>query len=103
MVVWSEHSNSREHCARNRSSCHVSGKKSSEGATEEEDRSLLLVNFVLLYRLKDEKPLVTIHVLLILDDSSVSIRLTETPLVNREHFVIIVSKALGERGSLLCV
>ena len=103
MVVWSEHSNSREHRARNRSSCHVCSKKPSEGATEEEDRGLLLVDFVLLYCLEDKKPLVAVHILLILDDSSVSIRLTETSLINRENFVIVVSEALGERGSLLSV
>ena len=103
MVVWSEHSYSREHRARNRSSRHVCGKKPSKGTAEEEDGGLLLVDFVLLYRLEDKKPLVAIHVLLILDDSSVAIRLTETSLINRENFVIVVSEALGERGGLLSV
>ena len=103
MVVRSEHSYSREHRARNRARRHVCGKKPSERTAEEEDGGLLLVDFVLLYRLEDKKPLVAIHVLLILDDSSVSIRLTETSLINRENFVIVVSEALGERGSLLSV
>ena len=103
MVIWSKHSYSGEHRVGDRPSCHVGGKKPAEGAAEEEDRSLLLVDFVLLDRLEDKKPLVAIHILLILDDSSVAIRLTETSLINRENFVIVVSEALGERGGLLSV
>ena len=103
MVIWSKHSYSGEHRVGDRPSCHVGGKKPAEGAAEEEDRSLLLVDFVLLDRLEDKKPLVAVHILLILDDSSFPVRITETSLVDREYFIIVIGEALGERGRLLSV
>ena len=103
MVIWSEHSYSGKHCAGDRSGCHVGGKKPAEGAAEEEDGRLLLVDFVLLNRLEDKKPLVAVHILLILNDSSFPVRSTETSLVDREYFIIVFGEALGKRARLLRV
>ena len=103
MVIRSENGNSSEHGACNWPSRHVCGEKPSEGAAEEEDGSLLLVDLELLYGFKDEQPLIIVHILFILNNGSFTVREAETSLVQSEDFVIMLGKAFGEHSILVCV
>lgn len=100
-IIRGQGGNTSEHATRYWSCRHVCCQQSTEGAAEKEDRSFVRINFELLHGFKYEKPLVSVHVFLIFNYSSLAFGEAETALVHGEYFIIVLSEAFSEHSILV--
>lgn len=94
-VVGSQEADTGKHCLTYNACCHICGYKPAEGATKEEQRSLLLVNLVLADGFVNEQPLVVVDVLGLLDNISYALTVTKAPLVNCKDFEVLFSQVFS--------